>query len=163
VPFPLDSIDSALTAEPVDLAINVHSFSECRMEAIEWWVGLLAGHRVKNLMIVPNRTVRGGERLLNEGQDFQPLLERYGYRTVRKSRNFSIRWFRNLGSFQPGTICWSYALKLAARPLFVTPIVRLTLYSHSDYHRPYGGGKTGARGPVAGHARHAGPADAPAR
>jgi hypothetical protein len=34
--IPLDEIDNALSEHPVDLAINIHSFSECRPQAIEW-------------------------------------------------------------------------------------------------------------------------------
>ena len=87
--IPLDEIETALREHPVDLAINVHSFSECRMEAIEWWIRLLSRHRVKNLMVVPNCFAGRVERLLaNDGQDFLPLLERYGYRTVVKEPKY---------------------------------------------------------------------------
>ena len=86
---PLDQIDTTLHERRIDLAINVHSFSECRPSAIDWWARLLARHSVKNLMIVPNRTSSGGERLLtNDGYDFLPILERYGYRLVLKEPKF---------------------------------------------------------------------------
>jgi hypothetical protein len=89
VVIPLDEIETTLQNHPVDLAINVHSFSECRIQAIEWWVRLLSRHRIKNLMIVPNQSTSGGERLLtNDGQDFLPLLEQYGYRTVVKEPKY---------------------------------------------------------------------------
>ena len=89
VVIPLDEIETALSGHPVDLAINIHSFSECRMQAIEWWIRLLSRHRVKNLMIVPNWPTGRGERLLtNDGQDFLPLLEQYGYRTVVKEPKY---------------------------------------------------------------------------
>jgi hypothetical protein len=32
----LDEIDNSLRNHPVDLAINIQSFSECRTQAIEW-------------------------------------------------------------------------------------------------------------------------------
>lgn len=87
--IPLDEIETALRGHPVDLAINIHSFSECSMQAIEWWIRLLSSHRVKNLMIVPNWSTGRGERLLtNDGQDFLPLLEQYGYRTVVKEPKY---------------------------------------------------------------------------
>jgi putative sugar O-methyltransferase len=89
VVIPLDEIEAALSAHPVDLAINVSSFPECRMQAIEWWIRLLSRHRVKNLMIVANSTTGRGEHLLtSEGQDFLPLLEQYGYRTVVKEPKY---------------------------------------------------------------------------
>jgi hypothetical protein len=87
--IPLDEIDDALRDRPVDLAINIHSFSECRMQAIEWWARLFRKHRVKHLMIAPNRSgERSGRMVTNEGRDFLPLLERYGYRTVLKEPKF---------------------------------------------------------------------------
>lgn len=90
VVVPLDDIDRTLRENPIDLAINVHSFSECRPQAIEWWTRLLAKHRVKNVMVVPNADAASlGERLLtNDGYDFLPLFERYGYRTVHKEPKF---------------------------------------------------------------------------
>jgi hypothetical protein len=81
--IPLDEIDRTLGENPVELAINVHSFSECRAEAIGWWARLISKHRVKHLMVVPNRDGGTGERLLTgDGRDFLPILESWGYRTV---------------------------------------------------------------------------------
>jgi hypothetical protein len=105
---PLDEIDNTLRDHSVDLAINIHSFSECRTQAIEWWARLLSKHRVKNLMIVPNDT---SERLLtNDGHDFLPLLERYGYRTVLKEPKFIDPVVQEYG-LQPG---WHHLLELRA-------------------------------------------------
>jgi hypothetical protein len=83
---PLDEIDDTLHDHPVDLAINIHSFSECRPQAIEWWARLLSKHCVKNLMVAPNGS--GKDLRTNDGHDFLPLLERYGYRTVVKEPKF---------------------------------------------------------------------------
>lgn len=83
VVVPLDEIDRTLGENPVELAINVHSFPECRLEAIEWWIRLLNDHRVKNLMIVNNRHGSRGDRLLtNKGEEILPILERHGYRRI---------------------------------------------------------------------------------
>lgn len=87
--LPLDELDATLSCHPVDLAVNIHSFSECRFEAIEWWARLLSKYRVRNLMVVPNRSSSGGERLqTNDGRDFLPLLEQYGYHTIVKEPKF---------------------------------------------------------------------------
>ena len=78
---PLDRIDAALVAAPVQLAVNIHSFSECRPEAIGWWLELLARHQVPWLLVAPNAMDHGGRELLtNDGRPFQPLIERAGYR-----------------------------------------------------------------------------------
>jgi hypothetical protein len=87
--IPLDEIDNTLRDHPVDFAINIHSFSECRPQAIEWWAKLLSKHNVKHLMIAPNGEGEKSKQLLtNDGQDFLPLLERHGYRTVVKEAKF---------------------------------------------------------------------------
>jgi hypothetical protein len=77
---PLDEIESTLENQHIDIAINIHSFSECRMPAIEWWVSLMAKYRIKYFMVVPNDTDNNGERLLTtDQQDFRPIFEKYGY------------------------------------------------------------------------------------
>ena len=86
---PLDEIDNALAIEPVDIAINIHSFSECQPAAIDWWVALLARHRVKHLMVVPNQLEHGGTLLLtNQRDDMRPLFERYGYREIAREPKY---------------------------------------------------------------------------
>jgi SAM-dependent methyltransferase len=72
--IPLDEVATALEGRRVDVAVNVHSFSECPSSAVEWWLDLLVDHQVEHLMIVPN-----GDRLLSTersgGQrDLMPLL-----------------------------------------------------------------------------------------
>lgn len=77
---PLTDIERALERNPVDIAVNVHSFSECTLNAIGWWIGLLAAHKVRYVMIVPN----DGPDLLSREEDgshrdFRPVLESHGY------------------------------------------------------------------------------------
>jgi hypothetical protein len=106
---PLDEIDKALRDKPVDIAINIHSFSECRPEAIDWWARLLATHRVKHLMIIPNRTVGDGELLLtNAKYDFLPILEHHGYRSVLKDPKFLDPVVQQYGPFPS----WHHLLEL---------------------------------------------------
>lgn len=82
---PLDEIEAALNGRQIDLAVNIHSFSECRLDAIEWWLRLLSKNRVRYLLIVPN----DWENLVtSEGHDFLPLLERYGYRLKIKEPKY---------------------------------------------------------------------------
>ena len=86
---PLDEIAHRLETYPVTLAVNIHSFSECRIAAIEWWISLLAKSCVPFLMIVPNALNHGGERLTTgDGHDFGGLLERYGYHQIAKDPKF---------------------------------------------------------------------------
>jgi hypothetical protein len=80
----LDEIDARLKTWTPDLAVNVHSFSECRLEAIDWWLALLARHRVRYLMIVPNDPWEDGRGTLitNDRQDFSALIAKRGYTLV---------------------------------------------------------------------------------
>lgn len=87
--IPLYEIENTLAETPVDLAINVHSFSECRLDAIDWWLSLIARHKVKYLFIVPND---GSELLSRESdetkQDFRGLVEAYGYREISRQPKY---------------------------------------------------------------------------
>lgn len=80
---PLHEMEATLRPGAFDLAVNVHSFSECTLAAIEWWVGYLARLRIPELVIVPN----DGTELLStepdrERRDFLGVLEGAGYRRV---------------------------------------------------------------------------------
>ena len=81
-------IDETLQTAKIDLAVNIHSFSECTLDAVGWWVERLARNRVKHLLIVPNAGNHGGQLLRNNiGQDMLPVVEKNGYRLlVRESK-----------------------------------------------------------------------------
>jgi len=77
---PLDEV-SALAPGSFDLAVNIHSFPECTLGAIRWWVAQLRRLRVPDLLIVPN----DGEQLLSSEADgtrlpFDRVLQEAGYR-----------------------------------------------------------------------------------
>lgn len=75
--------DVATMAERYDVAVNIHSFSECSLAAIEWWLARLAERDVEWLLIVPNTP---GELLSTEldgsRRDFRPPVEAAGYELV---------------------------------------------------------------------------------
>jgi len=79
---PLFDIEKTLANIKIDLALNIHSFTECTYSAIEWWIELVRRNNIKYLFIVPNPNK---ENLLltsekNEnGINFKPLIESYGY------------------------------------------------------------------------------------
>jgi putative sugar O-methyltransferase len=87
--IPLDRIENTLCYKSVDLAINIHSFSECNISAIDWWMSLLKKSKVKYLMIVPNSGSHGGEHLLtNDGKDFGEVIEKHGYKLAVKNPKY---------------------------------------------------------------------------
>jgi hypothetical protein len=82
---PLDAIEDALAGNHVDLAVNIHSFSECSLASAGWWLDLLVRHDIERLMIVPNPDDHGGKRLLSREPDgsrldLLPALVERGYR-----------------------------------------------------------------------------------
>lgn len=93
---PLDEVEGLARAFRPDLAVNIHSFSECPLASIAWWIDLLTRCGVRYLFLVPNTgedllttevaSTRGvpGERL-----DFMPILARSGYRLLAKRPKYS--------------------------------------------------------------------------
>jgi hypothetical protein len=80
---PLDEVETLLAGKIIDVALNIHSFSECTLDAISWWTELLARHGVRYLMVVPNSGTTGGARCqINGGIDMESVFERFGYRAV---------------------------------------------------------------------------------
>jgi SAM-dependent methyltransferase len=92
---PLDEIESTLETHHVDLAVNIHSFSECSIPAIEWWLSLLRRNGVEYLMIVPNGMDHGGELLLtNDRQDLGRIIEKYGYKLIVREPKYGDPMFQ---------------------------------------------------------------------
>lgn len=85
----LDEIERTLEATPIDLAVNIHSFSECSVDAISWWVALLARHKVPRLMIAPNQKFDGGQTLsVDDGHEFLSVVNSHGYRLEKVSPKY---------------------------------------------------------------------------
>ncbi|HWY23551.1 MAG TPA: putative sugar O-methyltransferase [Nevskia sp.] len=92
---PLDEMETALSKGMVDLAMNIHSFSEMSYAAIEGWISWLARLEVPALLILPNDPQRL-QSLEADGskRDIDGLLAQHGYRLkVREStvRNADLR------------------------------------------------------------------------
>ncbi|MDX2230156.1 MAG: putative sugar O-methyltransferase [Leptolyngbyaceae cyanobacterium bins.349] len=90
---PFDELRTTLMHNPVQIATNIHSFSECPLDAIAGWLDLLAEFNIPYLMLVPNALDNGGTRLLSCEKDhsridYQPLLEKYGYQRIASDPKF---------------------------------------------------------------------------
>jgi hypothetical protein len=83
--IPLDRVQESIEPGSIDLAVNIHCFSECALPAIEWWLNFLVEKRVPTLMVVPN-SARG--LLTNDRIDFQPLIEARGYRLTTRQPKY---------------------------------------------------------------------------
>jgi SAM-dependent methyltransferase len=70
-------------ADSYDVAVNIHSFAECSLEAIQWWMDRIAERQIEWLVIVPNvppellTTELDGSK-----KDFMPVVLNAGYELV---------------------------------------------------------------------------------
>jgi hypothetical protein len=77
---PLTDVEAFLAKDRVDLAINIHSFSECTADAIDWWVSTLGKHGVPHLLVIPNHSDdASGACLTNRREDMDEIFARNGY------------------------------------------------------------------------------------
>lgn len=82
---PMHELES-LQPGQFDLAINVHSFSECTQAAVQWWLERLRELEVPLLFVVPNEPDGFLSREVDGRRDLMPVLEAAGYRLrVRES------------------------------------------------------------------------------
>lgn len=107
---PLHELDATIAPGEVDIATNIHSFSECSLGAIDAWLAFLARKQVGHLMVVPNSVEIGGDdgvtMLTNAGEDFSAIVHRHGYRMVANQPKY------------PDPIVQEYGVSPAAHLLF---------------------------------------------
>ena len=85
---PLDEIEQTLQQHSIDIVTNVHSFGECSLESITWWLDLIAKHRVKYLFIVANGEGLGSRELDDTNIDYMPAITARGYQLVVKQPKY---------------------------------------------------------------------------
>ena len=80
---PLDEIGTRLPTDRIDVATNIHSFSECPLSAVEWWLDAIVGARVRYLMVAMECA---GRLLTTEPNgahiDLMPAIRSRGFRPV---------------------------------------------------------------------------------
>jgi len=76
----------------VDLAVNIHSWSECTREAISFWLQFLKDLKVPKIMVVPHTADFAAlERWKEEGDtyiSYYDLFFKYGYCETIRERKF---------------------------------------------------------------------------
>ena len=99
---PLDEIEEAVTRTQIDVAVNIHSFAECPLRTIEWWLDLLARSTARHLLIVPNTEARLLSKERNAPRrDFRPLVEAAGFELVRTQPKYASDFMQNHGLHGP--------------------------------------------------------------
>ena len=84
--IPLDTVREDLKKHTLDLAVNVHSFSECSLTAIDWWMGLVSENRIPYLFIVPNSK---DDLLTVNRESFSYLVEKHGYKLIAREPRYA--------------------------------------------------------------------------
>jgi len=78
----LDEVQSRLARAAPLIATNIHSFAECPLVAITWWVDVLAVNEVPYLFLVANTAELASTEPDWRHHDFKPLLRSRGYREL---------------------------------------------------------------------------------
>jgi hypothetical protein len=85
---PLDKLDQLQSAE-IYLAVNIHSFPECRNSVVNWWLQWLGGKQIRWLFIASSThlglTSHEGQGLR---QDFLQLIQNVGFKLAVKESKF---------------------------------------------------------------------------
>lgn len=87
--LPLDEVEGALGGRRIDLAVNVHSFSECPYSVVGWWLDLLVANDVEHLMIVPNTEDLLTTEATGARRDFSELIRAHGFTLVKRRPKYA--------------------------------------------------------------------------
>jgi len=91
VSVPLYDIEKTLEDYKIDIAINIHSFTECTYSVIKWWLELVRKNKARYLFIIPNPNPENKLLSVEENKeriDFQPLIESLGYKLIQYKPKF---------------------------------------------------------------------------
>lgn len=109
----LDEVEAQLKSQKIDLALNIHSFSECTADSTRYWLDLLREHEVPYLMIVPNPVFEGGKQLYSKEldgsePDLMPTVREAGYEPIYQRPKYGDPAVQKYGV----TPTWQHLFKL---------------------------------------------------
>jgi putative sugar O-methyltransferase len=92
---PLHELENTLANQRIDLATNIHSFSECTLATVTGWLDVVRKHAVKYLMIIPNAEENCGLQLITLEKDhrrinYLPEIEARGYKLLKTRPKFTV-------------------------------------------------------------------------
>lgn len=110
---PLDQIEETVEGQHIDLAINIHSFSECTLQTVCGWLDFCRKYEITYLMIVPNAEKYLGKKLLTtecefERIDYLPEIEKRNYQLVNRQPKYLASSVQRHGV----SPTWHYLFKL---------------------------------------------------
>lgn len=96
---PLDRIEETLRANPIEIVTNIHSFQECTVESISWWLDVISRCEIRYFMLAHYKDELLSKESDGTKKDFRPLLEMRGFELVAKEP-----------VYPPGTLAATYGL-----------------------------------------------------
>lgn len=96
----LFDIEEKLKSMQIDIAINIHSFPECNINDVEWWVKLIHTNKIKYIFYVPNNP--------NSTPDYMPSNSGESILEIFKKYNYKVKYYRNM--FSELKIQYSYSV-----------------------------------------------------
>jgi len=81
VPF-----DQLLDYKNADLAVNIHSWSECTLDAIQFWIDFIVASGVKWLFVVPHDDRFRAREINGTTPSFLPLIEKHFECVAQRSK-----------------------------------------------------------------------------
>ena len=73
--IPLYDIENKLEEINFNIAINIHSFPECNLLDVEWWVKLINSNSIRYIFYISNDT-----EISSSGDSVTGIFENYGYK-----------------------------------------------------------------------------------
>ena len=86
----LTDLNERLKNVKINMAINIHSFPECNITDVEWWIKFIHLKEIKYIFYVPNNPESNPENIkTNSGECILKIFTKYGYK---------VKYFENLYS-----------------------------------------------------------------
>ena len=86
--LPLYEIDH-LTDIPINLAVNIHSWSECTLKSVVYWIDMLADLKVTHLFVVPHHDNFLSKEADGTGKPIMPEITARGYDLKIRGNKFA--------------------------------------------------------------------------
>lgn len=97
--IPLDRVERTLPNNPIDIVTNIHSFQECTMKSISWWLDVILRCEAKYFMLAHYRDELLSREMDKTQTDFRPLMELHGFELIAKEP-----------VYEPDTLAATYGL-----------------------------------------------------
>jgi len=85
--------------QPIDIAVNIHSFSECTLTAIKFWLDFVSDLNANYLFIVPHTPEFLTKERDGQNLTFLPEIKAHGYKLEYQKPKFSSSNMQALGIF----------------------------------------------------------------